>query len=103
MNTTESLSVLVLKDCLMQQEAQLAKIDPTKAANAKQAEMYKNAEANLKAGILDLRESINLLEETRVEPCNKPCSPGDYYKGGKCDQNVCYEESTESSNEEKPA
>jgi hypothetical protein len=27
----------------------------------------------------------------KKKSCNKPCSPSDYYPGGKCDKNGCYE------------
>ena len=28
----------------------------------------------------------------QAKPCHIPCSPSDYYKGGKCDLNGCYDE-----------
>lgn len=37
-------------------------------------------------------ESPELLQlESESEPCDRPCGPSDYYKGGKCDKNGCYE------------
>lgn len=32
------------------------------------------------------------IVEKPIESCNKPCSPSDWYKGGKCDKNGCYYE-----------
>lgn len=30
--------------------------------------------------------------EKPIMSCDKPCSPSDWYKGGKCDKNGCYYE-----------
>lgn len=32
----------------------------------------------------------NIVKDNKS--CNKPCSPSDWYKGGKCDKNGCYHE-----------
>ena len=30
--------------------------------------------------------------DNKNKSCSKPCSPSDWYKGGKCDKNGCYYE-----------
>lgn len=45
-----------------------------------------------------LRAGLALDKTKLSNSCDKSCSPSDYYKGGKCDLNGCFEEN--SSNEQ---
>ena len=37
-----------------------------------------------------LEESKNAINSFPKPSCVKPCSPSDWYEGGKCDLNGCY-------------
>lgn len=39
-------------------------------------------------GVEEARETIKKMKESS---CSKSCGPSDWYRGGKCDNNGCYE------------
>lgn len=47
--------------------------------------------ANMRA-FLEAEKAAGHLSKDYQQPCNKPCGPSDYYRGGKCDENGCYNE-----------